>query len=150
MAITKSGLYVLTEKHKMDGTDTIVDWVNDSIKFALFTNSLTAPNFSTDTAYTAAPYTSNEIPNGSGYTTGGVALASKTVTENPTESVMLDCNDPAWSGATFSSVRGGLAYDITLTNICLILVNFTADFAVTAGTLTVVLPATGMAALDCA
>jgi hypothetical protein len=147
-AVTVSGCYILTWKRPHDGTDTIIDYVTtDAIKGALFTNSIT-PNFSTDTAYTSAPYTSNEVPNGSGYTTGGVTLASKTLTESPTGSLMYDAADSAWTSSTFSGVRCQLIYDSTVSSLCLCLINFGADFAVTAGTFTVQYAATGLWAVD--
>jgi hypothetical protein len=146
-AVTVSGLYVPTWKRPHDGTDTIIDYVTtDAIKFALFNNSIT-PNFSTDTAYTAAPYTTNEIT-GTGYTAGGVTLASKTLTESPTGSLMYDSADPSWTTATFSGARCGLIYDSTVSSLALCLVNFGADFAVTSGTLTVQVAATGWWAND--
>lgn len=144
-AITVSGLYITAWKKPFDGTDTIIDWVNDSIKQALYTNSLT-PNYSTDTAYGSAPYTSNEI-SGTGYTAAGVALAGKTVTESPTGTLMFDCNDPAWSGATFSLVRGALVHDVTL-SIVLCLVNYGADYGVTSGTFTDQVASTGRFTYD--
>lgn len=150
MAITVSGLYVVTWKRPFDGTDLIIDWVNDGAKGALFTNTVT-PNFSTDAQYGVAPYNANEV-SGTGYTAGGNALASKTVTESPTGSLMFDAADLQWTGATFSAARGLLIYDTTLTtpvtNPTLCLVNFGADFGVTAGTFTVQFAAAGIWAID--
>lgn len=146
-AVTVSGLYVTTWKKPHDGTDTIIDYVTtDVIKFALYTNSIT-PNFSTDTTQTAAPYNANEVT-GTGYTAGGVTLGSKTLTESPTGSLMYDANDPAWTTATFTGARAGLGWDSTTSSLALVLVNFAADFAVTAGTFTVQLAATGIWAND--
>lgn len=146
MAIQK-GLYVATYKVLFDGTDVVVDLANDVIKGALFTNTLT-PNFSTDTAYGSAPYTSNEIT-GTGYTAGGASLAGKTISESPTGTLMFDANDLAWSGATFTSARGLLVYDDTLaTKRCLAMVDFTADYGVTAGTFTVQFASAGIYNID--
>lgn len=148
-AVTVSGMYITAWKKQSDGSDVVIDWVNDVIKNALYTNSLT-PNFSTDTLYGSAPYTSNEVT-GTGYTAGGATLASKTFTESPTGSLMYDAADPAWTTATFSGVRCSLAHDTTLStplDPVLVLVNFGADFAVTAGTFTEQLASTGMMATD--
>ncbi len=79
MAITASGLYVTSVIKMWDGNDVVFDWTNDTIKAALYTNSIT-PNFSSDVGYGASPYTSNEIANGNGYTTGGVSLSSLAAT----------------------------------------------------------------------
>jgi hypothetical protein len=151
MAITASGLYVVTWRRPFDGTDLVIDFVNDTVKGALFTNSVTNPNFSTDTAYGAAPYNANEVT-GTGYTAGGVTLAGKTVTESPTGTLMFDANDLAWTGATFSGARGLLIWDDTLASPTadpvLCLVNFGADFGVTSGTFTVQLASGGIWTID--
>lgn len=150
MAITASGLYYLTWRD-MAMNDTAVDLLADTMKLALFTNSLTAPNFDTNTGYGAAPYTSNEIANGGGYTTGGVAIANDTITVS-SGTLVYDGDDAAWTSSTFSSVRGGLLYDDTITTpvadpvVCFI--NFGADYSVTAGTLTVQFSATGIFTID--
>lgn len=150
MAVTASGLFVLTWKDFWDNSDVVMDWVNDTIKMALFNNSIT-PNFSTNTAYGAAPFNANEI-SGTGYTAGGASLGSKTVSESPTGTLMFDAADPAWSGATFSGVRCGVTWDDTLAAVvadALVgLTNFGADYAVTAGTLTVQLASAGLANID--
>lgn len=149
-AVTVSGGYILTWKAANDGTDVVIDWVNDACKGALYNNSIT-PNFSTDTRIGAAPYTTNEI-SGTGYTAGGVALAGKTFTESPAGTLMYDANDPAWTGATFSLARCLVIYDTTLSSPSvsplLLLINFAADYGVTAGTFTVQLPSTGAIADD--
>lgn len=149
MAVTASGLFFPTHRDMWDNSDLVVDFINDTVKYALFTNSIT-PNFSTDTAYAAAPYNANEV-SGTGYTAGGVTLGTKTVSESPTGSLMIDSADPQWTGSTFSGARCGLIWDDTLTIVAdaaLCLVNFTADFQVTAGTLTVQVASTGHYAYD--
>jgi len=150
MAITVSGLYVVSWKRPFDGTDLIIDWVNDGAKGALYTNTIT-PNYSTDTGIGAAPYTSNEVT-GTGYTAGGNALSGKTVTESPAGTLMFDANDLSWTTATFSAARGLVIYDTTLAlptaNPVLCLVNFGADFGVTAGTFTVQFSSSGIWTID--
>lgn len=64
-----------------------IDYDTDSIKLALFDSSLVIDQ-NADQYFDAAPYTSNQVPNGSGYTTGGVALASKTATVSSLKFVM--------------------------------------------------------------
>ena len=149
MAISASGLYVLTFKDMWDNTDFVFDFLNDTVKLALFTNTIT-PNFSSDTAYGVSPYNANEV-SGTGYTAGGATLALKTVSESPTGTLMIDAADPSWTTATFSSARGGLMWDDTATSpadaaICLI--NFGADYGVTAGTFTVQLASGGIWTID--
>lgn len=149
MAITASGLFVLTFKDMWDNTDFVFDYITDTVKFALFTNTIT-PSFSADTAYGVAPYNANEV-SGTGYTAGGVTLGSKTISESPTGTLMIDAADAAWTTSTFSSARGGLMWDDTATapaDAALALVNFGADYGVTSGTFTVQFAATGIWTVD--
>lgn len=137
MSITASGVFYLTIRD-MFQNDTAVDLLADSIKNALFNNTPT-PNFDTNTGYSAAPYTTNELT-GTGYTAGGVALASPTITVS-SGTLIYDANDVSWSGATFSGARCDVGYDDTIATPTakpvLYLVNFGADFGVTAGVFTI-------------
>lgn len=150
MGVTVSGLYVASHVDVYDASQEPINLVGDTCKFAMFTNTIT-PNFSTDTAYGAAPYNANEVA-GAGYTAGGVTLGSKTVSESPAGTMMHDAADAAWSGATFASARCGLEWDDTPTTpvadpaVCL--VNFGADYAVTAGVFTVQFSASGIWTVD--
>lgn len=147
MAVTASGLFYPTWAAILNSTQLAVNLISDDIKFALFTNSVT-PNFSSDSQYGSSPYNANEVT-GTGYTSGGVSLASKTITENPTGTLMYDAADPSWSNSTITGARAGLVYDNTLTNknvICL--VNFGADYSTQNGTFTVQLAATGLLFID--
>lgn len=133
--------------------DTAIDLPVDVIKGALFTNTPT-PNFDTNTAYGAAPFNANEVPNGSGYTTGGAALANDAITVASPSATMLkyDADDLAWVAATFASVRGVLLYDDTIAaptaDPAIVAVTFGADFSVTAGTFTVQWNANGIFTID--
>src|ERR1043165_6693441 len=101
MAITVSGIYVTTFLDVFDASQEPINLVGDSIKCALYTNSVT-PNFSSDTSYASSPFTSNQV-SGTNYTAGGATLGSKTFTESPTGSVMFDAADASWTTATFSN-----------------------------------------------
>lgn len=133
MAWTASGCPLLNYIDVFDATQLAFDWSLTTHKVALYTNSLT-PNFSTDQSYSST----NEIPNGSGYTTGGNTITTPTVTESPTGTLKYDFDDSQWTSSTFSSVRGGIEYaDALVGNNIIVEINFGADYAVTAGTLTV-------------
>ena len=112
---------------------------SDNIYIALYTSSATL------SAATDGYITSNEVANGNGYTTGGVALASKAVTENSTSGV-FDADDPQWTSATFTA-RGALIYNKTLgdasTNSrgAIAILDFGGDFSVSGGTFRIVFPA---------
>jgi hypothetical protein len=137
VAVTASGLFVLTFIDVLDTTQLALDLDLETHKLALFTNSIT-PNFSTDTAYGVAPYNANELPATGGYTTGGFVITTTTVTESPAGTIMWDAADWTQSSTTWTNARAGLAYaDALAGNNAICLVNFGADFSTVAGTFTV-------------
>lgn len=147
MAVSASGLYLVTWIDVLDTTQLALDLDLETHKLALFTNSIT-PNFSTDTAYGVAPYNANEV-SGTGYTAGGTALTSTTVTESPTGTLMWDAADTSWASSTITNARAGLAYaDALAGNNAIMLINFGADFSTTAGTFLVQWASGGLFNLD--
>ena len=74
MAVTNSGLFLVTWIDIVDATQLAIDLSLATHKVALFNNTIT-PNFSTDTAYGAAPYNANEV-SGTGWAAGGVLLSA--------------------------------------------------------------------------
>lgn len=139
MAVTASGNYYITFRD-MYQNDIAIDWLADTIKAALYTNSL-SPNFTTDTAYNAAPYTSNEV----GSPAGGVALTNKTITPATGVILTFDAEDTPWSSQTFSGAVCAVLYDDTLgTKNVMLLAYFGGAFGPTAGVLTVLWPTSGI------
>ena len=112
---------------------------SDNIYIALYTSSASLA------AATDGYVTSGEVANGNGYTTGGNALASKTVEENSTSGV-FDAADPEWTSATFTA-RGALIYNKTLGDAssnargAIAVLDFGGDFTVAGGTFKIVFPA---------
>ncbi len=112
---------------------------SDNIYIALYTSSASLG------ATTDGYVTSGEVANGNGYTTAGVALASKAVTENSTSGV-FDAADPEWTSATFTA-RGALIYNKTLGDAssnargAIAVIDFGGDFTVAGGTFKIVFPA---------
>jgi len=112
---------------------------SDNIYIALYTSSASLG------AATDGYVTSGEVANGNGYTTGGNALASKTVEENGTSGV-FDAADPEWTSATFTA-RGALIYNKTLGDAssnargAIAVLDFGGDFTVAGGTFKIVFPA---------
>ena len=112
---------------------------SDNIYIALYTSSASLA------ATTDGYVTSGEVANGNGYTTGGNALASKTVEENSTSGV-FDAADPEWTSATFTA-RGALIYNKTLGDAssnargAIAVLDFGGDFTVAGGTFKIVFPA---------
>lgn len=92
-------------------------------------------NYSTITAAT-----SDELANGSGYTTAGVAMTNVDPTTGSNVAYTDFSNDPQWTSATFTSA-GMFIYNTSASNKIVALIDFGGDQAVSAGTFTIVLPA---------
>lgn len=147
MAVTASGLYVLTWIDVVDATQLAIDLSLATHKVALFSNTIT-PNFSTDTAYGVAPYNANEA-SGAGYTAGGAAVASPTVTESPTGTMMYDIADTSWASSTITAARFALIYaDVLAGNNAIVGINLGADYSTVAGTFLITWAAGGVFTLD--
>jgi hypothetical protein len=122
-----------------------MDLVADSIKVALFTNAITITQ-ATDEYFDAAPYTGNQVANGAGYATGGVALAGNAVAHS-TLVDSFDATDPGWTvtdaGFTF---QYAVVYDDTPASnkplICYM--DFGTDQVWAAGAHTIILAAGGI------
>ena len=84
-----------------------VDWDSDTIKVALLSSSYTPNQDTHDYLDDVSTY---EV-SGTGYTTGGATLASKTVTYDGTNNVViLDAADVTWSSSTITA-RYAVVYD---------------------------------------
>ena len=144
MAVTASGVFVLTFRDILDASQLAVNTGSDTIKVAMITNSST-PNFETHDHW--SDLSGNEV-SGTNYSAGGVALASITLA-NASGTLKFDAADTTWSTATISSARAAVVYDDTLTNDPLIcLVNFGADYASSAGTFQITWNASGIWTID--
>lgn len=147
MAITVSGLYYTTFVQIL--TNGIAADLNSEtdVKIALFNNTLTTPNFDTDTAYGSAPYNANEV-SGTGWAAGGVALTTTTFSV-ATGTLQYQTANVSQASTTLSAVRGGLVYCITATTknaICL--VNFVSDYSTNNGTFAITWNAAGIFTID--
>lgn len=90
---------------------------------------------------------------GTGYTAGGQALASVTVTKDTTNNIIkINANNPSWSSATISGIYGAVIYksrggassaDELVCFIDIYADNSNAAVSVTNGTFTMTLPANG-------
>lgn len=146
MAVTASGLYVSEWMGIVNATQLAVDLSLTTNKIALFTNSIT-PNFSTDTAWGVAPYNANEV-SGTGYSSGGAVVASPTISESPTKSLMYDLADQSWTTSTITAARFALFYaDALAGNNAICGINLGADYSTVAGTFLITWAATGMFAI---
>ena len=114
------------------------DLVADTLKIALYTSSASLD------ASTTAFTTSNEI-SGTGYSSGGVELTSRTVSTSGT-TAFFDADDPTWTSASFTA-RGALIYNSSNSNKAIAVLNFGGDFTVSSGTFRIVFPAAGANAI---
>jgi hypothetical protein len=149
MPFPTSGLFVATYVDVFDTTQLAIDLDLDTHKVALYTNSLTGADLVTATAYGVGAWAANEVPNGSGYTTGGNLLTGTTYVSSGAGVTTWDATDTPWTTSTFSAVRGCLIYaDALAGNNAIIALTFGADFAVTAGTFTIQWNASGIYTVD--
>lgn len=87
-----------------------IDWASDTVKCLLTTSSYT-PDVDTHDFLNDI---TNEVANGSGYTTGGVSLANKTVTYvSASNKVVLDADDASWTLSGSKTARYGVVYKDT-------------------------------------
>lgn len=99
MAVT-AYVYNLYKQKLLSGTD-LVDFDADTLKVALCTSSYT-PNLDTHDFYN--DITATEVANGSGYTTGGMTLTTKTVSLDTTSDFAYFSADPlTWTTASFTT-----------------------------------------------
>ena len=134
MAITQA----MCTSFKSEILDEQHDLVADTIKIALYTSSASLD------ASTTAFTTSNEI-SGTGYSSGGVELTSRTVSTSGT-TAFFDADDPTWTSASFTA-RGALIYNSSNSNKAIAVLNFGGDFTVSSGTFRIVFPAAGANAI---
>ena len=113
----------------------------DSIKAALFTDSLTGADKNASEAYGSGTYASNEVSSAN-YTAGGSALTNPGISVSGGKLIFDDSAATlAWSNVTFTT-RGVAVYSATVANRLLCAINFGSDLSVTAGTFTITWDAT--------
>lgn len=130
MAITTS-IPTSFKQELMQAVHNFTNSTGHVFKMALYTNAATLG------ASTTAYSSTNEI-SGTGYTAGGATLTNVTPTTSGT-TAYTDFADPQWTTASFTA-RGCLIYNTSASNKAVYVGDFGADFTVTAGTFTVVLP----------
>lgn len=120
-----------------------VDFDSDTIKVALLTSSYT-PNQDTHDYFNDV--SANEVT-GTGYTAGGITLASKTATyDSGTNVIVLDAADVTWSSSTITA-RYAVVYGSTgtaSTSPLIGYVDFGSDQSSTNGNFTITWDSTGI------
>jgi hypothetical protein len=141
MAFASSYVNGRTLSDILQGTSINLD--TNTIKVALFTNSVTAGDKNAVESYGSAPYNANEVSSAN-YTAGGAALTNPGIaTPSGGKFVFDDTADSlAWSDVTFTA-RGCVVYSDTASpKRVLCAINFGSDRSVTAGTFTITWDAT--------
>ena len=120
-----------------------VDYDTDTIKVALLTSSYTPDQDAHDYLNDVSSY---EV-SGTGYTAGGNTLASKTVTYDSANNVIvLDAADTTWASSTITA-RYAVVYDSTgtaSTSALIGYVDFGSDQSSTNGNFTITWDSTGI------
>lgn len=127
------------------GTETL-DWDANTIKVTLHTSAYVPAQDTHDYAADAT----NEI-SGTGYTTGGQTLSSKTVTyDTSTDEIRMDATDAQWTSASFSAYYAVIWKDTgnSATSPLLAYVDFGGTETVSSGTFTIQWDSTGVLKLD--
>lgn len=147
MALATSGLFIPTWMDALDASQLALNLDLDTHKVAMFTNSITTPNFSTNTAYGVAPFNAAEV-SGTGYTAGGALLTGTTLTDSPSGTLKWDGDDVDWTSSTISAARGAAAYADALADELIALIAFGADYSTVAGLFRIQWHASGIVTID--
>jgi len=148
MAWSNSKVFGAYLEDTLSGT-TAHDLNSDSFKVALYDNDITPDNTvsSANSTYESGQWTAagNEVTSTGEWDTGGVALASLSLTRSSAV-VTWDAADTASSaGATMSDIYGALVYNTTRSNRGICYNYFGGVSAVSNGTFTVVWNSSGIA-----
>ena len=113
------------------------DFINDTIKLALYEAGSGAPYTVSSTTYTSG--TANQV-SGTGYTTGGNTLGSPVVA-NQTNVATLTFAQTQWTSATFGAAYG-VIYNDTDGDKLVVVLDFGGTKSCSNGTFTITFPST--------
>ena len=137
MAITQA----MTTSFKKELLEAVHNFKNsggNTFKIALYTSSTTMS--AATTAYASASAPSNQVANGSGYTTGGNTLTRVDPTSSGTTG-FTDFADTTWSSSSITA-RGALIYNDTASgDPSVVVLDFGADKTSSSGDFTIQFPA---------
>jgi hypothetical protein len=111
----------------------------DSFKIALYTSLSGVTPASASTATYAVGTPTDEVPNGTGYTTGGNPLVNPVTGTQSTTQGYASFDNIAWTSATFSTI-GALIYNSTQGNKAICVLDFGTTKTVSSGTFTIQFP----------
>ncbi len=133
---TSEKLELATATHNFTATTGAV------FKVALIIPSPAGTYGAASTNYSDITGNSDEVPNGSGYTTGGFAFtAAQNITPQTsgTTSYWQWSVNPSWTSATFNTA-GCMIYNSSASNKAVYVGSFGGTISVSAGTLTLTMP----------
>ena len=113
------------------------DFINDTIKIALYTAGSGTPYTVSSTTYTSG--TANQV-SGTGYTTGGNTLGSPVVA-NQTNVATLTFAQSQWTSATFGAAFG-VIYNNSASDKLVVVLDFGGTKSCSNGTFTITFPST--------
>ena len=113
------------------------DFVNNTIKLALYTAGSGTPYTTASTVYTSD--TANQV-SGTGYTTGGNTLGSPVVA-NQTSVATLTFAQSQWTSATFGAAFG-VIYNNSASDKLVVVLDFGGTKSCSNGTFTITFPST--------
>jgi len=115
------------------------DFVNNTIKLALYEAGSGAPYTVSSTAYSSG--TSNQVgTSGTGYTTGGNTL-NNPVVANQTNVATLTFDQTQWTSATFGAAYG-VIYNNSASDKLVVVLDFGGTKSCSNGTFTITFPST--------
>lgn len=150
MAITASGLYLLTEEKRMIDTVGLSMESETSMKGALVLDAYT-PNFDTHDFWNDV--SANEVTGTTNYTAGGSLLTTTEVTVGSPAAgqIKFDVADPAWASSTIPNAMALVGYYVvgsSATDMLHFLLDFVTAVSSVAGALTVQIAANGVYYID--
>jgi hypothetical protein len=113
------------------------DFINNTIKIALYTAGSGTPYAVSSTTYTSG--TANQV-SGTGYTTGGNTLGSPVVA-NQTNVATLTFAQSQWTTATFGAAYG-VIYNNSASDKLVVVLDFGGTKSCSNGTFTITFPST--------
>ena len=113
------------------------DFINNTIKIALYTAGSGTPYAVSSTTYTSG--TANQV-SGTGYTTGGNTLGSPVVA-NQTSVATLTFAQSQWTSATFGAAFG-VIYNNSQSDKLVVVLDFGGTKSCSNGTFTITFPST--------
>lgn len=122
----------MTVSFKEECLTGVHDLLTDDIRIALFSTGATL------TPQTTAYSTTDEVPDGDGYTAGGLSLTNKTLGANA-NSAVFDADDVTWPAASFTA-RAGLIYNASKADRAIGVIDFGVARTGTGGNFRLILP----------